>query len=83
MSPLSVAENEGCLRDEEHRTALLQALKEEAARVEAALDAGPLWGYLIDGHGLYAWGRDMAEARRHLEAFEFLLGCELDLRRLA
>lgn len=58
-----------------------------AAQVEAALDrelaAGrPLWGYLIDGHGLYAWGRDMAEARRHLEAFEFLLGCELELRRL-
>jgi methylthioribulose-1-phosphate dehydratase len=24
----------------------------------------------------------MAEARRHLEALEFLLGCELDLRRL-
>ena len=37
---------------------------------------------LIDGHGLYAWGRDMPEARRHLEAFEFLLGCELELRRL-
>ncbi|GIX36855.1 MAG: methylthioribulose-1-phosphate dehydratase [Silanimonas sp.] len=53
-----------------------------AARVEAELDRGPLWGYLIEGHGLYAWGRDMAEARRHLEAFEFLLDCELDLRRL-
>jgi methylthioribulose-1-phosphate dehydratase len=53
-----------------------------AARVERLLDAGPLWGYLIDGHGLYAWGKDMAEARRHLEAFDFLLACELDLRRL-
>ena len=53
-----------------------------AAQVEAALDAGPLWGYLIDGHGLYAWGRDMAEARRHLEAFEFLFHCELELRKL-
>lgn len=53
-----------------------------AAQVEAALDQGPLWGYLIDGHGLYAWGRDMAEARRHLEAFEFLLHCELELRKL-
>ncbi len=53
-----------------------------AAQVEALLDAGPLWGYLIDGHGLYAWGRDMAEARRHLDAFEFLLGCELDLRKM-
>ncbi|WP_202844896.1 methylthioribulose 1-phosphate dehydratase [Luteimonas saliphila] len=53
-----------------------------AAKVEALLDRGPLWGYLIQGHGLYAWGRDMAEARRHLDAFEFLLGCELDLRRI-
>lgn len=53
-----------------------------AAQVDALLDAGPMWGYLIDGHGLYAWGRDMAEARRHLEAFEFLFDCELDIRRL-
>jgi methylthioribulose-1-phosphate dehydratase len=53
-----------------------------AARVDAALDRQPMWGYLIDGHGLYAWGCDVAEARRHLEAFEFLLGCELELRKL-
>lgn len=53
-----------------------------AAQVDVLLDRQPLWGYLIDGHGLYAWGRDMAEARRHLEAFEFLLGCELELRKL-
>ena len=53
-----------------------------ADQVEKLLDAQSLWGYLIDGHGLYAWGRDMAEARRHLEAFEFLFACELDLRRL-
>jgi methylthioribulose-1-phosphate dehydratase len=53
-----------------------------ATRVDALLDSAPRWGYLIDGHGLYAWGKDWAEARRHLEAFEFLLACELDLRRL-
>jgi methylthioribulose-1-phosphate dehydratase len=51
--------------------------------VDAWLDAGkPLSGYLIDGHGIYTWGRDMKETRRHLEAFEFLLACELDLARL-
>jgi methylthioribulose-1-phosphate dehydratase len=51
--------------------------------VDAWIDAGkPLHGYLIDGHGMYAWGRDMPEASRHLEAFEFMLGCELDLIRL-
>ena len=53
-----------------------------AAQVDALLDERPMWGYLIDGHGLYAWGRDMAEARRHLEAFEFLFDCELQLRAL-
>jgi methylthioribulose-1-phosphate dehydratase len=60
-----------------------QDMPELAARVDAWLDAGkPLFGYLIDGHGIYTWGRDMAEAKRHLEAFEFLLAVELDLRRL-
>jgi methylthioribulose-1-phosphate dehydratase len=52
------------------------------AQVDVLLDAGPLWGYLIEGHGLYAWGADMAEARRHLESFEFLLSCELETRKL-
>jgi len=40
------------------------------------------WGLLVRGHGLYAWGRDMAEARRHLEGLEFLFACQLELRRL-
>lgn len=53
-----------------------------AAQVDALLDRQQLWGYLIDGHGLYAWGRTMAEARRHLEAFEFLFAAELELRKL-
>jgi methylthioribulose-1-phosphate dehydratase len=52
-----------------------------AKQVEAKLDQGPLWGYLINGHGLYAWGRDMMEARRHLEAFDFLINCELEMRK--
>jgi methylthioribulose-1-phosphate dehydratase len=30
-------------------------------------------GVLIRGHGLYTWGRTIAEAERHVEAFEFLL----------
>jgi len=59
-----------------------QDMDELAGWVETLLDQQPMWGYLINGHGLYAWGKDMAEARRHLEAFEFLLSCELDLRRL-
>ena len=29
-------------------------------------------GFLICRHGLYTWGRDIDEARRHVEIFEFL-----------
>ena len=39
-------------------------------------------GYLIAGHGLYTWGRSLSEALRHLEAFEFLFQCELEMRRM-
>ncbi len=53
-----------------------------ATQVEPLLAAGPIWAYLIAGHGLYVWGRDAAEAKRHLDAIEFMLGCELDLTRL-
>lgn len=60
-----------------------QHMPELVARVDAWLDAGkPLHAYLIDGHGIYTWGRDMAETQRHLEALEFLLDCELDLKKL-
>ena len=60
-----------------------QQMPELVAQVDAWLDAGkPLHAYLIDGHGIYTWGRDMAETQRHLEALEFLLGCELDLKKL-
>jgi methylthioribulose-1-phosphate dehydratase len=44
-----------------------------APRVEALLAAQPkAHGFLIRRHGLYTWGRDLAEAKRHVEALEFL-----------
>jgi methylthioribulose-1-phosphate dehydratase len=39
-------------------------------------------GFLLAGHGLYAWGATAADARRHVEALEFLLACHLEERRL-
>lgn len=48
-----------------------------AVEVERALKRSPeLPGYLIAGHGLYTWGSNVADARRRIEAFEFLLECE-------
>lgn len=33
--------------------------------------------YLIEGHGLYAWGTTIAQARHRVEALEFMFECEL------
>lgn len=61
-----------------------QVIPRLAAQVDAWLDANEsVYGYLIAGHGLYAWGRDMVECLRHLEAFDFLFECELHERNLA
>jgi methylthioribulose-1-phosphate dehydratase len=49
-----------------------------AAQVRQRMnDAGDAlqYGYLIRRHGLYTWGRDLEEARRHVEIFEFLFEC--------
>jgi methylthioribulose-1-phosphate dehydratase len=46
----------------------------EAGRVESLLRARPeTHGFLIRRHGLYTWGRDLDELKRHLEILEFLL----------
>ncbi len=51
-----------------------QDMRELAGRVEAALALHPhAHGFLLRGHGLYTWGRDLTEARRHVEILEFLL----------
>jgi methylthioribulose-1-phosphate dehydratase len=48
----------------------------EQVRERLADPADPLThGYLIRKHGLYTWGRDLDEARRHVEIFEFLFEC--------
>lgn len=56
-----------------------QDMKALSATITPRL-AKDISAYLIRGHGLYAWGRDMTEARAIIEATEFMLGCELELR---
>jgi methylthioribulose-1-phosphate dehydratase len=53
-----------------------------AEQIEARLEGAAAPGYLLAGHGLYAWGATAADARRHLEGLEFLLQCALEERRL-
>jgi len=52
------------------------------ARLSETVDAHMLKvpetpAYLIAGHGLYAWGKDVAAARHCVEAIEFMLECHL------
>lgn len=52
----------------------MQAL---AIKLEQAWADGRLAvpGFLIRGHGLTAWGKDIAGAQQHIEGFEFLFQC--------
>lgn len=51
-----------------------QQMDELAQTVEATLQRFPAaHGFLLRGHGLYTWGNDWQEAKRHIEIFEFLL----------
>lgn len=60
-----------------------QDMPELCTHVAPHFEQQACWGYLIAGHGLYTWGRDLAEARRHLDAFEFLLNAELTKLRFS
>ncbi len=60
---------------------------QDIARLSRVVDAHMKTGrathaYLIRGHGLYAWGRTVSEARHRVEALEFLFECELAERML-
>ncbi|MFS2222234.1 methylthioribulose 1-phosphate dehydratase [Pantoea sp. B65] len=54
-----------------------------AQRIELFARDTPLrYGFLLRGHGLTCWGKDVNEARRHLEGLEFLFLCEMQRRLL-
>jgi methylthioribulose-1-phosphate dehydratase len=60
----------------------IPALADEIARRLSDVGRPLNHGLLLRRHGLYTWGADLAEARRHVEIFEFLfevLGLRLGL----
>lgn len=58
-----------------------QDMKVICRKLETLYDQGRLrHGFFIRGHGLYAWGEDVAKAKARVEAMEFLL--ELRWREL-
>ena len=48
-----------------------------AATVDQHFRQKPAPAYLIAGHGLYAWGDSVAQARHRVEALEFMFECAL------
>jgi methylthioribulose-1-phosphate dehydratase len=53
-----------------------------AGVIEPDLVSAPPIGYVIRGHGIYAWGSSVEHAYWRLEALEFLLDCELERKRI-
>ena len=49
----------------------MTALSENVS--ELLKDNGDAHGFLLRRHGLYTWGKDLAQAKRHVEILEFLL----------
>ena len=51
-----------------------QDMKTLSAETAQMLEENPgIHGFLIRRHGMYTWGKDLAEAARHVEILEFLL----------
>lgn len=54
-----------------------------AGRVDDWMKGHPgIPAYLIAGHGLYAWGATVAQARHRVEALEFMFECEMQAQLL-
>jgi len=67
------------VRSHQHRETLpifenSQDISALAEKIGAQLQNNPaVHGFLLRRHGLYTWGCDLAEAKRHVEVLEFLL----------
>ena len=53
-----------------------QSMQELGDAIAPCLASAPC-GFLVAGHGLYAWGADLDTSKRHLEILEFLLKVKL------
>lgn len=58
------------LENEQNMSKLAESLRERFALGHLTAS-----GFLVRGHGLYAWGANLREAQRHIEGLEFLLAC--------
>lgn len=56
------------------------ALAEEVDRTMTSVEMPPV--YMIRGHGIYTWARDMDTCYRQVEALEFLFAVEVERRKI-
>ena len=49
-----------------------QNMEKLSKNIQPHLKTAP-HGFLVAGHGLYSWGNDLDQAKRHVEILEFLL----------
>lgn len=68
MSVLPIVPNSQVMRD------IIQGMEQHFT------DQPSIHGFLIAGHGLYTWGKDIATAKRHIETYEFLFECIHSMR---
>jgi len=61
-------------------TQAMNILAQEVADRLRSVAGAP--AYLIRGHGAHAWGKDLEEAERVIEALEHLLSCEIESIRM-
>ena len=40
-------------------------------------------GFLLAGHGLYSWGKDIPAAKRHIEVLEFLFEVSYRIQQIS
>lgn len=67
------------IENSQDMTALAESIAQTLNEHQAA------HGFLLRRHGLYTWGENLAQAKRHIEIFEFLLetmGRTMEMRRL-
>lgn len=76
----------GVQYDDTHVVPIIENTAHEADLTDslaAAIDAHPTaHAVLVRRHGLYVWGRDWIEAKRHAECYDWLLDVAVEMQRM-
>lgn len=69
-----------------HQVPIIENTAHEADLADSLSDAIEAWpnaqGVLVRRHGLYVWGQDWREAKRHAECYDYLFDVAMQMRQL-